>query len=86
MVTHDDLYNENEYNDIKEDVRLECIQQGGSVESLIIPRAKDGYSPATEGYIFVEFSNIMGSQKAYLALNGRKFADKVVMVQYVSPK
>jgi RNA recognition motif-containing protein len=83
MVTRDDLYNENEYHDIKEDVRLECIQQGGPVESLIIPRTIDGYPIAAEGYIFVEFSNVISSQKAYLALNGRKFADKVVVVQYV---
>jgi len=84
MITRDDLYNEDDYRDIKEDVRLECIQQGGPVESLIMPRAMDGYPMAAEGFIFVEFSNIISSQKAYLALNGRKFADKVVVVQYVS--
>lgn len=83
MVTQDDLYNEAEYRDIMEDVRLECIQHGGSVESIIIPRAKDGYLPAAEGFIFVEFSSEIGAQKAFNALNGRKFADKAVVVQYV---
>ena len=28
MVTRDDLYNEAEYQDIREDVRLECLQYG----------------------------------------------------------
>jgi hypothetical protein len=28
MVTRDDLYNEAEYRDIIEDVRLECLQYG----------------------------------------------------------
>ena len=83
MVTRDDLYNESEYQDIKEDVRLEC-EQYGRVHSVVMPRAKDGFNPAAECLIFVEFDSVEGARKAAVVLNGRKFADKTVMVQYVS--
>jgi splicing factor U2AF 65 kDa subunit len=83
MLTHDDLYNESEYQDIKEDVRLECMDYG-SVRDLIIPRVRDGYPSAAEGYIFVEYNDVNSARNAALALHNRKFADKVVIVQYVS--
>lgn len=83
MITRDDLYNESEYLDIREDVRLEC-QQYGKVHSVVIPRAKDGFSPAAECLIFVEFETLEGSRAAANVLNGRKFADNTVVVAYVS--
>lgn len=42
MVTRDDLYNEAEYQDIREDVRLEC-QQYGKVRQYHIPVFLDGF-------------------------------------------
>lgn len=38
MVTRDDLYNEAEYQDIREDVRLECQQYGKVRTVLFSPR------------------------------------------------
>ena len=84
MVTKDDLYgDEAEYRDIIEDVRLECAQYG-RVHSVIIPRVKDGYSPESECLIFVEFDQVEGARAAANVLNGRKFADKIVVVSFVS--
>lgn len=83
MVTHDDLENDAEYDDIKEDVRLECMDHG-QVSSIVIPRVKDGYPSASEGHIFVEFANPMHAKAAGTALHGRKFGTNTVMVQYVS--
>mmetsp|Transcript_9833 Transcript_9833/g.16205 ORF Transcript_9833/g.16205 Transcript_9833/m.16205 type:complete len:594 (-) Transcript_9833:435-2216(-) len=80
MVSTADLYDEAEYTDIIEDVRLEC-QQYGQVDSVIIPRVKDGYQQAAEGLIFVQFQLADGAALAAKALNGRKFADKIVVVQ-----
>jgi splicing factor U2AF subunit len=81
MVTEEDLFNESEYQDIKEDVRLECVEYG-SVHSLLIPRVRDGYPKASEGFIFVEFDDPQSARNAALALHNRKFADKTVLVQY----
>jgi RNA recognition motif-containing protein len=83
MVTHDDLMNDNEFKEIREDVRLEC-EEFGPVVSVVIPRIKDGYPPSTEGYIYVEFSHVETARIAGMALNGRKFADRTVQVNYVS--
>lgn len=83
MVTKEDLYNEAEYADIKEDVRLECLQYG-KVLSVVMPRVKEGYSPAAECLIFVEFETVEGAGAAAKVLNGRKFAENVVHVAYVS--
>ena len=83
MVTHDDLENDAEYEDIKEDVRLECMEHG-PVRYIVIPRGKDGYSSSAEGFIYVEFENTTGAQNAATALNGRKFGSNTVIVQYVS--
>lgn len=83
MLTAEDLVNDEEFNDIKEDVRLEC-QEYGNVLNLVMPRTKDGYNPAAEGYIFVEFSNTDMAKNAALALHGRKFAERTVNVEYVS--
>jgi splicing factor U2AF subunit len=81
MVTHDDLENDAEFADIKEDVRLEC-QDHGAVLNVIIPRMKDGFPMHAEGSIFVEFADPTKAQSAALALNGRKFVDRTVVVQY----
>lgn len=83
MVSSDDLANDAEVEDIKEDVRLECSDYG-QVLSVIIPRVRDGYPAVAEGHIFVEFSSPNGARDAAIALNGRKFDNKTVIVQYVS--
>jgi hypothetical protein len=54
------------------------------VITVIIPRACDNYSPNAEGLIFVEFDSVGSAVAAAAVLNGRKFADKTVVVSYVS--
>eukprot|EP01040_Poterioochromonas_malhamensis_P001133 gene1133-1202_t len=81
MVTHDDLMNDSEFHDIREDVRLECMEYG-PVLNVVVPRIKDGFPPSTEGFIYVEFAHTDTARLAAMALNGRKFADRSVMVTY----
>lgn len=83
MVTAEDLRNQAEFEDIREDVRLECAEHG-QVLRVLIPRVQDGFSPALEGLIFVEFYSAGMAKSAAMVLNGRKFADKTVVVNYVS--
>lgn len=54
------------------------------MNSVIIPRACDNYSSSAEGLIFVEFDSVDGARAAANVLNGRKFADKTVVVGFVS--
>jgi len=83
MVTAQELEDDNEYEDIKEDVRLECSDHG-RVTNIVIPRMKEAYSSQVVGYIYVEFLESSMARAAALILNGRKFADKTVVVEYVS--
>jgi splicing factor U2AF subunit len=83
LITKDELYDNQEYEDIKEDVTAECSEHG-EVLKLIIPRVVDGYTASVEGHIFVEFKEASVAQRAALSLSGRKFANRVVVVEYVS--
>jgi hypothetical protein len=52
MVTEEELEDENEFLDIREDVRLECAAHG-PVLDVLIPRVKDGYSASIVGELFL---------------------------------
>lgn len=82
MVTEEDLVNDEEYEDILEDVREECIKYG-NVVSLEIPRP--GIDEKGIGKVFVEFSSTSECQRAQAALTGRKFANRVVVTSYYDP-
>lgn len=83
MVTTEELQDDEEYEDILSDVRMECSQYG-QVQTVVIPRAKSGYPPETEGSIFILFIDIDSSTNAAIKLFGRKFAERTVVVNYVS--
>ena len=83
MVTHEELESEVDYPEILEDIRIEC-SQFGMVSKVFIPRVKDGYPRNLEGFIFVDFDSSISAKKAAISLNGRKFADKFIIVEYVS--
>jgi hypothetical protein len=83
VASHEELQDDREYTEIVEDIRLECCDHG-QVLGVLAPRMKDGYPGNVEGYIFVEFATTQMAQSAAAALNGRKFGDKIVVVQYVS--
>jgi splicing factor U2AF 65 kDa subunit len=83
MVTAAELNDDAEYFDIKEDVSTECSEYG-KVLTVIIPRVKEGYPPSNEGLIFVEFQEAAMARTCAIALSGRKFDSRVVIVDYVS--
>ena len=83
MVNVLELVDDLEFQDLCEDVRLEC-QQYGEVVRVLIPRVKDQYPAACEGSIFVQFATIEAAERAAAALTGRKFENKTVNVDYVS--
>jgi splicing factor U2AF subunit len=82
MVTHHDLDRDALFREVCEDVCMEC-RQFGQVRKMVILRAKDGYSLACEGHIYVEFAESLQATHAAYALHGRKYANRNVVVQYV---
>ena len=83
MVTSAELQDDEEYEDIIRDVRGECSSYG-QVLQILIPRVRDGFPSFSEGLIFVEFMTSGDATVAHANLSGRKFADRTVMVNYVS--
>ena len=81
MVTAEELRDDDEFLEICEDVKEECSQHG-SVNSVLIPRAKENYPVHCEGSVYVEFHDTESAQKAAFALSGRKFADRTVNVDF----
>ncbi len=81
MVTHEELENDVDYEEIREDVGFECNEQD-QVLNVVIPRAKDGYPIQYEGCIYVAFTKELYA--TYAAYAGRLFADRRIVVQYVS--
>jgi len=83
MVTEGELFNDEEYEDICEDVKEEC-GKFGKVASIKIPRPNPEYKVPGVGKIFVEFESIDGCSIAFRALAGRKFAARTVVTSYFS--
>lgn len=83
MIMSEELRDDSEYADICEDVKEECSKYG-SVKSLVIPRMQDGYPSSSEGAVYVEFYERAMAKQAGQALSGRKFANRIVNVDYVS--
>lgn len=81
LVTKEELIDVSEYEDIVDDVRHECSQYG-TVINVIIPRTIDGYPQECEGSVYVEFASAEMAKTAAIALSGRKFADRTVVVDY----
>merc|ERR1712060_1040883 len=81
MVTHDELKDDEEYEDIQE----ECNRYG-RVKSMEIPRPKAGEDIDGVGKIFVEFETKGCALKAQMALSGRKFSNRVVMTSFYEPE
>lgn len=81
MITINEVNNPADYQDILEDVTIECNKYGKVLE-VHIP--KDIPPSFTHGFIFVFYETLEDSLNGAKALHGRKFGDNIVIVHYVS--
>jgi splicing factor U2AF subunit len=82
MATDEELEDNVEYEDIIDDIRQECSDHG-QVGRVMSPRVKDGFAPSKTGcHVYVQFNTPDMARAAAMALNGRKFAEKTVVVEY----
>jgi len=72
MLTHADLQEDKEYEEILEDTREEC-SQFGALKSIVLPRSGTG---ATK--VFLEYLTSEDAGKAIRALAGRTFDGRKV--------
>jgi splicing factor U2AF 65 kDa subunit len=86
MLDRDDLVDDDEYEDIMDDIRLECVK-AGEVVSVKIPRpSAAGEAVAGLGKVFVLFADIPGAEAAQASLSGRKFGTKTVITSFLDPE
>eukprot|EP00923_Selenidium_pygospionis_P037537 GHVN01065806.1.p2 GENE.GHVN01065806.1~~GHVN01065806.1.p2 ORF type:complete len:288 (+),score=36.58 GHVN01065806.1:1243-2106(+) len=90
IVLPEELRDDKEFEEIVEDVKLECMEYG-HVMSVEIPRPMASFDPngghqSHIGYAYVEFTDIDGAGKARKALSGRKFSGRTVEAHYYSER
>ncbi|OEL29679.1 Splicing factor U2af large subunit B [Dichanthelium oligosanthes] len=87
VVTADTLKDDEEYEDIFEDMRLEAGKYGNLVK-VVIPRPDPSGQPVSGvGKVFLEYVDIDGATKAKMELHGRFFdGNKVAAVYYPEDK
>jgi len=83
ILTEEDLANNEEYEDILEDIKIEC-GKFGTVLELEIPRPVPiGSGPVPgQGKVFVHFSKPEETARAYASMVGRKFGGRAVVARY----
>lgn len=84
MVVPSELIDDEEYEDIRADIKQECAKYG-KVKSLRIPRPKGDSAGEGCGKVFVRFESVADCKKALNALSGRKFSGRVVMTSFYDP-
>jgi len=87
MVTREDIEALEDYNEILDDVKQECSGYG-VVKNVFIPRW-DSENPKhlkEAGKVYVEFETLEGAWTASQSIQGRKFNDRVIQSEYISPE
>ncbi|KAD2805756.1 hypothetical protein R6Q59_029237 [Mikania micrantha] len=82
VVTEEELVNDEDYEDILEDMKIEC-GKFGSLVNVVIPRPNPNGEPvAGVGKVFLEYADTESSTKARTGLNGRKFGGNQVVASF----
>ncbi|XP_020533127.1 splicing factor U2af large subunit B isoform X5 [Jatropha curcas] len=87
VVSVDELKDDEEYEDILEDMRMEG-GKFGTLVNVVIPRPRpDGEASPGVGKVFLEYADVEGAMKARAGMNGRKFGgNQVVAVFFLENK
>ncbi|XP_073038165.1 splicing factor U2af large subunit A-like isoform X5 [Primulina eburnea] len=82
VVSSEELNDDDDYEDILEDMKIEC-GKFGTLVNVIIPRPPPNNEPAPGvGKVFLEYEDVEGSTKARQGLHGRKFGGKEVVAVF----
>ncbi|KAM3285888.1 splicing factor U2af large subunit A isoform X1 [Capsicum chacoense] len=87
VVSVDELNDDDDYQDILEDMRVEC-GKFGALLNVVIPRPNPSGEPTPGlGKVFLEYADVESSSRARQGLNGRKFGgNEVIAVFYPENK
>lgn len=85
VVTEEELADDNEYAEIVEETEVEA-RRFGALEKILVPRpAKDSDTVVKGvGRVFLVFEKVADAERAFAAMDGRKFDERTVQASYVS--
>jgi splicing factor U2AF subunit len=83
MVTHADLKEDEEYEDVFADIKEE-VAKFGALVNMSMPRPKEGVEDASAGvlFVFLQYADIGSSTNAAQALHGRRFGGRHVVAAF----
>ncbi|KZV25368.1 hypothetical protein F511_07252 [Dorcoceras hygrometricum] len=82
VVNAEELNDDDDYEDILEDMKIEC-GKFGTLVNVVIPRPSPNNEAAPGvGKVFLEYEDIEGASKARQGLHGRKFGGKEVVAVF----
>jgi splicing factor U2AF 65 kDa subunit len=84
VVTQEELEDDEEYQDVVDETEEEA-RKFGALKSVVVPRpSKDGTEVLGVGRIFLSFEKESEAERAFAAMDGRKFDDRTVVASYIS--
>lgn len=83
MICYKDIKNDNEYNDIIDDIIIECIKFG-ELNEIVIERKNDNEinDENNDVRVFLKYSTISGAKNCYYNVNDRLFGEKKIKCYY----
>ncbi|GAA0140909.1 hypothetical protein LIER_02173 [Lithospermum erythrorhizon] len=82
VVQPEELMEDEDYEDILEDMKVEC-SKFGTLVNVVIPRPNPTGEPTPGiGKVFLEYADVEGSTKARQGLRGRKFGGNAVVAVF----
>ena len=79
MLTAEILQNDEEYNEVLDDIKTECEDAGGKVESVVMPREGPHATMC-----FVTFAEVDAAAKARQSLDKRQFDGNTVRATFIA--
>lgn len=85
VVTQEELEDDEDYQDVLDDTEEEA-RKFGLVSKVLIPRPTKSSDEDVKGVgrVFIVYDKESDAEKAFNAMDGRKFADRVVVAAYIS--
>lgn len=85
VITEQELADDEEYEEVVEETEVEA-RKFGNLQKVLVPRAGKGDGPDVKGVglIFLVFEKSEEAERAFAAMDGRKFDERVVVASYIS--
>lgn len=83
MISIEDLMEDSIVNELKEDLKKECLKYGEISDILILrPNKETGVSGPSVGKIFIKFNHLKSAKIARKAIAGKRYNGRLVFASF----